>query len=167
MEFLTNLWALTVLPFLMSYATTILAALIIGLMLAFIALCLMFVKPFIKTINSFAEKHLSEKVSKRVNDALFKVENVLVDLLTIQHNTIKKLADEAYQNDGKIDMKEVAAIAKQVASIAIARLTPEVSTLQKYLAGDMLVDYIQDKVAAIITSSVEKFLNEKLLNGKK
>ena len=167
MEFLTNLWTLTILPFVMSYGLTLIAAVVIGLMLAFIAVLLMLVKPVSAFVKSLAEKHLSEKVSKRVNDALAKVENVLIDLLTVQHNTIKRLADEAYANDGKIDMKEISNIAKEVAAIALNRLTPEVSTLQKYLAGDMLVDYIQDKVAAIITSSVEKFLNEKLLNGKK
>jgi len=167
MEFLTNFWAITILPFIMSYATTILAALIIGLMLAFVAVGLMFVKPIINFLKSLSEKHLSEKVSKRVNDALIKLENVLIDLLTLQQNTIKRLAEEAYSNDGKIDMIEVKNIAKEVAQIAISRLTPEVSTLQKYFAGDMLVDFVQDKVSAVITQSVEKVLTDKLLNGKK
>lgn len=167
MEFLSTLWTLTVVPILSSYATTLIAAVIIGLMIAFLAILVMFTSPLINFLKSLSEKHLSEKVSKRVNDALIKLENVLIDLLTLQQNTIKRLAEEAYSNDGKIDMIEVKNIAKEVAQIAISRLTPEVSTLQKYFAGDMLVDFVQDKVSAVITQSVEKVLTDKLLNGKK
>lgn len=167
MEFLSTLWSLTIVPLISSYATTLLAATVIGLMISVIAILLMFVAPLINFLKSLSEKHLSEKVSKRVNDALVKLENVLIDLLTLQQNTIKRLAEEAYSNDGKIDMIEVKNIAKEVAQIAISRLTPEVSTLQKYFAGDMLVDFVQDKVSAVITQSVEKVLTDKLLNGKK
>ncbi len=168
MEFLNTLWVSTILPFFMSYGITLVATLVIAMILSLIAISLVLLKPIAQYLKSLAEKHLSEKVSKRVNDSIVKVENVLFDLLTIQHNTVKRLAEEAYENDGKIDMKEVANIAKEVASLALARLTPEVSTLQKYLAGDMVVEYIQDKVSAAITQSVENFLNEKMaLSGSK
>lgn len=167
MEFLTNFFNITILPFILAYATTFIAAVAIGLMIAFFAVLIMLTKPIIGYLKSLAEKNLSEKVSHRINDALVKLENVLIDMLSLQQNTVKRLAEEAYKNDGKIDMTEVMNIAKEVSKIALTRLSPEVATIQKYLAGDAVVDYIQDKVAAIITQSVEKFLNEKLLNGKK
>jgi hypothetical protein len=162
MNWLTELWSLVILPFLVSYGSTILFAGLIGLVLGLLGISILILPKMTSFIKNLAEKNLSEKVSLRIHDAIDKMENVLIDLLTLESNEIKRMAKEAYQNDNQIDMTEVKEIAIRVSEIAIERLSPEVSTISKYLAGDMIVEYIQDKVSAIIVQSVERVLNEQV-----
>lgn len=162
MNWLTELWSLAILPFLVSYGSTILFAGLIGLVLGLLGISILILPKMTSFIKNLAEKNLSEKVSLRIHDAIDKMENVLIDLLTLESNEIKRMAKEAYQNDNQIDMTEVKEIAIRVSEIAIERLSPEVSTISKYLAGDMIVEYIQDKVSAIIVQSVERVLNEQV-----
>jgi hypothetical protein len=162
MTWLTELWSLAILPFLVSYGSTILFAGLIGLVLGLLGISILILPKMTSFIKNLAEKNLSEKVSLRIHDAIDKMENVLIDLLTLESNEIKRMAKEAYQNDNQIDMTEVKEIAIRVSEIAIERLSPEVSTISKYLAGDMIVEYIQDKVSAIIVQSVERVLNEQV-----
>jgi hypothetical protein len=162
MTWLTELWSLAILPFLVSYGSTILFAGLIGLVLGLLGISILILPKITSFIKNLAEKNLAEKVSLRIHDAIDKMENVLIDLLTLESNEIKRMAKEAYQNDNQIDMTEVKEIAIRVSEIAIERLSPEVSTISKYLAGDMIVEYIQDKVSAIIVQSVERVLNEQV-----
>jgi ABC-type transport system involved in cytochrome bd biosynthesis fused ATPase/permease subunit len=166
---LSNLWTTVLLPLLTSYGATILFALGLAIVLSIFTILIAILPSLISFIKSLAEKNLSEKVSSRINDAMNKFESVLVDILTLQQNKMKQMAKEAFENDGKIDMKEVKEIASEMAKIAMERMSPDIATFKKYITGDAVFEYIQDKFAAVITQSVEKFINDKLLSqiGKK
>ena len=166
---LSNLWTTVLLPLLTSYGATLLSALGLAIVLSIFILLIALVPSIISFIESLAEKNLSEKVSSRINDAMNKFESVLVDILTLQQNKMKQMAKEAFENDGRIDMKEVKEIASEMAKIAMERMSPDIATFKKYITGDAVFEYIQDKFAAVITQSVEKFINDKLLSqiGKK
>jgi hypothetical protein len=167
MEFLSSMWSTTILPLIMAYGSTLLlsivTALVLALVIGFLTLLSKLIKPLCDYFEALAEKHLSEKVSNRINDAINKLEAILIDIVVTQNTLIKKMAIEAYQNDGKIDMAEIKEIGKAVADIAIKRITPDVATFKKYLSGDAVFEYVQDKATAIITQSVESFLEKKLV----
>lgn len=162
MEWLSNLWTTVLLPFLTSYATTLLTTVIIGLVIGIFSLFGLLFKKIAILLKNMSDKYLSEKVSLRVKDAIEKTENVLIDLISIQSNKIKDMANEAYQNDGKIDMKEVKEIAKSLGEVATKRLETELDTLTKYVAGSTANEFIEDKISAIVTQSVEKLMSQKL-----
>lgn len=162
MEWLNNIWVTVLLPFLSQYATTLLTAIVIGLIIGMFSLLGLLVKKLGVLLKNMSEKYLSEKVSLRVKDAIDKTENVLIDLISIQSNKIKDMANEAYRNDGKIDMKEVKEIAKSVGEVATKRLETELETITKYVAGSATTDFIEDKISAIVTQSVEKLVEQKL-----
>lgn len=162
METLTNFLSNIIQPFLASYATTILSSLILLLMFGVLALLTYFTPTLIKYLNDLSEKHLSEKIHLRVSDALTKLDNVIVDLLVLQQNRLKDLAREAFTNDGKIDMGEVKEIAQELGKITTDRLKSERNTLVKYVAGEYVTEFIEDKISAITTQTVES-LAEKLI----
>ena len=162
METVTNFLTITIQPFLAAYATTIISSLILLLMFGVLALLTYFTPTLIKYLNDLSEKNLSEKIHLRVNDALTKLDNVIVDLLVMKQNKLKELAAEAFTNDGKIDMGEVKEIAKELAKITTDRLKSERNTLVKYVAGEHVTEFIEDKISAITTQTVES-LAAKLL----
>lgn len=159
---MNELWNTVLLPFLMSYGTSLLTAIVIGLILGLFSLSTIVIKKINSVLINLAEKHLSEKVSLRVKDAFLKVENVIIDLVTIETNELKKMANEAIQNDGKIDMAEVKSMSKKVTEVALTRLTTEADTLQKYVTGNTMTEFIEDKVSAAVTQLVEKIVEQKL-----
>lgn len=159
---MTELWEKVLLPFLMTYGTSLLTTIVIGLILGLFSLSTIVLKKVNTVLINLADKHLSEKVSLRVKDALMKVEDVLIDLISVETNEIKKMANEAIQNDGKIDMSEVKDISKKVAELALKKLSTEANTLQKYVTGNSMSEFIEDKVSAIVTQSVEKLVNQKM-----
>lgn len=166
MEFLSSLWSVTIFPFILTYGSSLLLTalfvVLTGIMIGVLIILSKLVKPMCDFLEALSTKYLSDKVSARVNDAINKIESTMIDLTVIQQETIKKLSLEAYQNDGKIDMKEVTDIAKKMAEITLAHLTPEEATIRKYISGDMIVEWLQDKATSIITQSVEGFLTKKL-----
>ncbi len=157
---LSNLWTLTILPFLVSYGYTLLFAVVIALSIGLLAVFMKLLQPASDYLEALAQEHLSAKVAKRVVDCINKIENVLMDLISAEQNLIKTMAKEAYANDGVIDMSEVRNIAKVVAQTALTRLTPEMSTIKKYLAGNLVFEFIEDKVVGIVTQSVESLLSD-------
>lgn len=159
---LESLLNAVLIPFLVSYGSTLLWAAIIGLAIAILSILGFLLKPISLYIKALAEKHLSEKISSRVHDAIDKVENVMIDLITLKQETIKRMAKEAYQNDGVIDMAEVKEIAVELGNVAIKRLSPELNTLKNYFVGETFVEFVQDKIAAIVTQSVERLISEQL-----
>ncbi|MBO7043798.1 hypothetical protein J6W34_04595 [bacterium] len=159
---MSDVWNNILLPFLMTYGTSLLTAIVIGLILGLFSLSTLVIKKINSVLINLADKHLSEKVSLRVKDALSKVEDVLIDLISIETNELKKMANEALQNDGKIDMKEVKDMSKKVTEVALKKLTTEADTLKKYVAGNEVSAFIEDKVSAIVTQSVEKLVEQKL-----
>lgn len=157
-----TLWTDVLLPFLVSYGTSILTAIVIGLVIGLFSMSTMVVKKINEYLKSLADKHLTEKIAIRVKEALDKVQDVLLDLIALETNTIKDMAQKAMENDGKIDMNEVKEIAKKIVEIAIEKLTVESKTLQKYVTGQSINAFLEDKVSALISQSIEKMISSKM-----
>lgn len=165
MDFLNTLWATTLFPLLSSYGIALLVALILSLIGALFAAAIYMVPTIIQFLKSLAEKNLSEKVSKRINDALVKLEAVIIDILNNQKDTLNKMAKEAMANDGVIDKAEVKAMAKKLAEIAVTRITPDIETFKKYITGNALMDFVEEKIGAFVNQSVNNILEKQF--GKK
>jgi len=156
-------------PFLVLHGTTILMTILgilaivfgIGLMLILSKL----IKPICDYFEALAEKHLSEKVGKRVSFAINNLENVLVDLTIAEKELIEKLGKEAYQNDYIIDASELKNIVIKMSELAMKRIEPDHNTFKKYISGTFIYDYIVDKATSIVTQAVSRVLENKI--GKK
>lgn len=157
------IWTDFVLPFLMSYGMSLLSAIIVGIVIGFMGMLGGLVKKANVALKNLADKYLTEKISLRVNEALSKVEIILLDLISVETNTIKEMAKKAMEDDGKIDMAEVKEISKKVAENALARLASEKNTLQKFIVGENITAFLEDKVTAIISQTVEKLISNSKL----
>lgn len=165
MEWINALWITTLLPVLSTYGITLLVLIGVVLVVALFA-ALIYVTPSVASyLKALAEKNLSEKVSQRVNDALSKLETVIIEMLQCQQEELKKMAKEAMSNDGVIDSNEIKAMAKKLGSIAVERITPDINTFKKYITGGALTDYVEQKISAIINQSVNSILEKQF--GKK
>lgn len=168
MDKIIALWN-SVSPFLMTNGTVLLMT-ILGILAIIFGIGLMIIaskmiKPICDYFEALAEKHLSEKVGKRVAGAIQNLEDVLLDIVISEKNLIEKMGQEAYKNDGKIDTDELKDIALKVSSLAMEKITPDHNTFKKYISGTFLYDFIVGKATSILTQSVSKVLENKL--GKK
>lgn len=165
MDFLNTLWATTLLPLLSTYGVALLVTIGLSLIGALFAAIIYMVPSVIQFLKTLAEKNLSEKVSRRINDALAKLEAVIIDILQNQKDTLNKMAKDAMANDGVIDKAEVKAMAKVMAEIAVKRITPDIETFKKYITGNALMDYVEEKIGAFVNESVNNILEKQF--GKK
>lgn len=165
MEFLNNLWLTILLPLLSTYGLTLAAILLVILVFALFGALIYAVPHVVKYLGTLAEKNLSEKVSARIKDALAKLETNIIELLQVEQQELKKMAKEAMANDGKIDNDELKAMAHKIAEIAVVRMTPDIDTFKKYITGGAIADYVEQKVTAIISNSLNGILEKQF--GKK
>lgn len=165
MEFLTNLFN-TALPLLTLHGSGIIVTVfaMFGIVLAIGLLILLskLITPASNYLEALAEKHLSSKIGGRVANALNNLEGVLIDLINTEREMIIKMGKEAYQNDNQIDVDELKAIAEKVGKVALERITPDVNTLKKYIAGDAIYDWVVGKATSIVTEAVGRVIENNL-----
>jgi len=138
-------------------------AIVFGIGLMIIASKL--IKPLCDFFEALAEKHLSEKVGRRVAGAIQNLEDVLIDLIIAEKNLIEDMGQEAYKNDSRIDATELKNIVAKMSELAMKRIAPDHNTFKKYISGTMIYDFIVDKATSIVTQAVSKVIENKI--GKK
>ena len=130
------------------------------LAVALVAFVLLLVVGFLtfylfKVLKSLSDKYLSEKISLRVKDALDKLQ--LVAKTVVESNIhLYEVELRAALSDGKLEQKELVAIAEKMAAKTMEMITPDINTLKKFVVGEGLADFVLNLVKVYIKDTVFK-----------
>jgi hypothetical protein len=117
-----------------------------------------FLTPYlIGFLKGLTEKIGSSKVAARVRDALDKLGIVLNALITAEAALYKTELLNALK-DGQLDNQEIKDISEKLAKKAMEILKPEMDTLGKYLAGELIFDFIVAQLRGMLVEWAQKKL---------
>lgn len=143
------------------WGSTALASLIGAAIVAGFGLLVYLAPKFWDLIASYAETIKSEKIRVRLMDAIMKL-RMVTDTLANSEQALLKAEMQKALADGKLETEEVKAIVKTMSAEAMRILTPETSTLKKYLTGDLLQPYIEKYVTSYLVDWAQAKLGVKL-----
>jgi hypothetical protein len=149
----------------LSYAVPLLK---IGAVFGLFALMIAFafaIPHIFNLLRTMCEKIKSEQVSKRVFDALSKLEVVTK---TITESAMGKFKDESLKAlaDGVITNDEIKAIVKSTTDDILLHISPDLNTLKNYFVGEKLNEFVFNAVTNYMTKLAKEKIGVPVPFGK-